>query len=150
MGEAQEDVVLRLLRLFHSEDIAGQLDAVAECLSADATYQPVVPLAQVHRGRDAIVEELRAQAARYRNCVCDVQAMASTDSVVFTERTDTVTMLADLQQVVVRVVGVFEVDAQGRVSSWREYWDNAAVAREIGIPVESMPTVSASVARQPA
>lgn len=150
MGALQEDVVLRLLRLFHSEDIAEQLEAVGACLAADATYQPVVPLAPLRRGREAIVEELRGQARRYKNCVCDVQAMASTDSVVFTERTDTVTMLAELKQVVVRVVGVFEVNAQGEVSSWREYWDNAAVAREIGIPVESMPTVSASAAPQPA
>jgi limonene-1,2-epoxide hydrolase len=146
----QEDVVLRLLRLFHSEDIAAQLEAVAACLSADATYQPVVPLAELRRGREAIVEELRGQAGRYKNCVCEVQAIASTDTVVFTERTDTVTMLADLKQVVVRVVGVFEVDAAGQVSSWREYWDNAAVARQIGIPVDSMPTVAASAAPQPA
>lgn len=106
--------MLRLLRLFHSEDIAGQLDEVAACLSADATYQPVVPLAQLRQGRDAIVEALRGQAGRYKNCVCRVQALASTDSVVFTERTDTVTMLADLAQVVVRGVGVFEVDEQGQ------------------------------------
>jgi limonene-1,2-epoxide hydrolase len=146
VGAQQEDVVLRLLRLFHSEDIAGQLDEIAACLSAGATYQPVVPLAQLRQGRDAIVEELRGQAGRYKNCICDVQVVASTDSIVFTERTDTVTMLSDLKQVVVRVVGVFEVDARGQVSAWREYWDNAAVAQQIGIPVETMPTVSGSVA----
>lgn len=149
MGARQEDVVLRLLRLFHSEDIAGQLDEVAACLSPQATYQPVVPLALVRQGRAAIVEELRGQAGRYKNCICEVQAIASTKHVVFTERTDTVTMLSDLKQVVVRVVGVFEVDEQGQVFAWREYWDNAAVARQIGIPVESMPTVSATAA-QPA
>lgn len=147
MGAAEEEMVLRLLSVFDAADIAARLDDVAACLADDATYQPVVPLATPRCGRTAVVEELRTQAGRYRNCVCDVQVMASTDSVVFTERTDTVTMLADARQVVVRVVGVFEVDAQGRVSSWREYWDNAAVAQQLGIPVENMPTVAASAGR---
>jgi limonene-1,2-epoxide hydrolase len=145
MGQQQEKVVLELLRLFHAEDIGDQLEAVAECLAPEATYQPVVPLARVQQGRDAIVAELRDQSGRYRNCICDVHRIASTDRTVFTERTDTVTMLVDDKQVVVRVVGVFELDDRQRVVSWREYWDNAAVAREIGIPVESMPTVGLPV-----
>lgn len=144
MGQEQEAVVLEMLRLFHAEDIADNLRALGDHLADDATYQPVVPLAPVRHGRDAILAELREQAGRYKNCICDVHDVASTGRTVFTERTDTVSMLDDGREVVVRVVGVFEVDDQRRVVGWREYWDNAAVARQIGIPVESMPVVAAA------
>ena len=105
-----------------------------------------MPLAQVHQGRAAVVAELRGQAGRYKQCVCRVESVASQGGTVFTERTDPVIMLTDLREVVVRVVGVLELDDQDRVVAWREYWDNAAVALQLGMPVESMPTVAAEVA----
>ncbi|MCU1692312.1 MAG: hypothetical protein JWM64_1403 [Frankiales bacterium] len=139
---SQEQVVRELLALFHAEQIADVLDRVGGLLAPEATYQPVVPLATVHRGRDAVLEELRGQAGRYKECRCVVHAVASVGRTVFTERTDTVTMLSDLRQVEVHVVGVFELDEHDRVVAWREYWDHAAVALQIGVPVESMPVVA--------
>jgi limonene-1,2-epoxide hydrolase len=144
MSSTQESVVRELLRLFAAERIADQLDAVAALLAPEATYQPVVPLAEVHRGREAVLAELRDQSSRYKECVCRVTAVASAGGTVFPSQTDTVTMLADLREVVVRVVGVFELDERDRVVAWREYWDNAAVALQIGVPVEAMPTVAAA------
>jgi limonene-1,2-epoxide hydrolase len=144
MGQEQEKAVQEMLRLLDAEVIADNLEKVGGYLADDCTYQPVVPLATVHKGRDAIVDELRLHSSRYKNCVCDVESIASTDRTVFTERTDTVTMLGDGKKVVVQVVGVFEFDDDNRINAWREYWDNAAVAQQIGVPVESIPVVAAA------
>jgi limonene-1,2-epoxide hydrolase len=91
------------------------------------------------------VAELGQQATRYKECLCRIDTIASTDRVVFTERMDTVTMLADGRQVVARVNAIFELDDDTRVVAWREYWDVLSIARQVGVAAEAMPIVAQRV-----
>jgi limonene-1,2-epoxide hydrolase len=130
--------VLEMLKLFNAEDISTNLDAISTYLRDDATYQPLAPLSRVFHGKADILHELRTQALRYNNCICEVRAAAASAGHVFTERTDTVTQLRDGSTTVVGVVGVFEVDDNGNVMAWREYWDPVSVARQMHIAPEDI------------
>jgi limonene-1,2-epoxide hydrolase len=49
---------------------------------------------------------------------------------VFVERLDWFTM-SD-KHVSIHVVGVFEFDASGKITSWRDYWDSAEIRAKVG------------------
>jgi limonene-1,2-epoxide hydrolase len=115
MGLAQEETVRALLDSY----VAFDRDAVAEQYAEDATlrvvawYEPLV-------GRDAIRKDLDRQADVYTDFRHEIVNIASTDSVVFAERIDTVNMRG--RDVTFHVTGVFEVE-DGKITAWRDYFD---------------------------
>ena len=131
-----EQSVREFLDLFHT----STLDVVAlrSKLADDVRYQPVVPIAPVRQGADAICEELERQYQLYDECRCEILHVAVNGNVVFTERVDTCRQLANGQETTTNVVGVFELDAQGKVISWREYWDGLDCAGQLGIDDKAM------------
>jgi limonene-1,2-epoxide hydrolase len=138
-----EQIVRDFLALFHTEKLDGA--ALRGFLADDARYQPVVPLAPVRQGADAIVAELERQYLLYDECACDILHVAANGSTagrtVFTERVDTVRQLANGQRTTTHVVGVFDLDEAGRVTYWREYWDALDCAGQLGIDDKSMRAV---------
>lgn len=136
MTSPAEQRVRDFLGTFH----AGQLDlaAVGSHLAASARYQPIVPMSAPVFGRDRICAEMDRQYRIYADCQCEIVAIASNGRHVFTERVDRVRQLATGNETVIHVVGVFEVDADGLIASWREYWDAIDCARQIGVTMEQM------------
>lgn len=135
-SEANEGTVRRFLELFNtkSPDVA----ALKACLSPDARYQAIVPLAKMVEGADRICAEIARQYEIYVDCVCDIKHIASAGDTVFTERVDTVRQLSDDRRPVTHVVGIFDLDAEHRITFWREYWDGLAVADAMGIPADTL------------
>ncbi len=131
-----EATVREFLALFHTEALDGA--ALRAMLAPDARYQPVVPIAPVRRGADAIVGELERQYRLYDECACDIRGVAVSGRTVFTERVDTVRQLANGQRTTTHVVGVFDLDENGRIASWREYWDALDCACQLGIDDKAM------------
>lgn len=131
-----ESTVRDFLALFHTQALDGA--ALRGFLADGARYQPIVPLAPVREGADAIVEELERQYALYDECACDILNVAVAGRTVFTERVDTVRQLASGQRTTTHVVGVFDLDATGRVTFWREYWDGLDCAGQLGIDDKTM------------
>lgn len=131
-----ELIVRKFLALFHTNGLdAGALRAM---LADDARYQPLVPIAPVRHGADAIVSELERQYQLYDECACNTLNVAVSGRTVFTERVDTVRQLANGQKTTTHVVGVFDLDAQGRIEWWREYWDGLDCAGQLGIDDKAM------------
>jgi len=58
--------------------------------------------------------------------------MASVGGTVFVERRDLVTI--ESKDVAVHLVGVFEVDDDGKIASWRDYFDSREIATKVGRP----------------
>ena len=137
MGAPQEAVVRQCLALFHS---TGQPDMaqIAPLFAEDAYYHARVPRSPVKQGRVALLDELGMQFSRYKECQCEILAMASNERHVFTERRDHVTMLQADRRIYSSVNAVFELDAQLRIVAWREYWDAGDIARQLGITVEQL------------
>ena len=142
----------------HEQMVRGFLDALhvsdpdfavltEGLLAEDARYVPLLPLRAPVRGRAAIRTELERQYDFYTECRCDIIALASDDRFVFTERVDRVTLRGDGREVVVRVCGVFEFDDRGLVTSWREYYDSADMAEQLGLTPQEFADHMRSYAR---
>ncbi len=121
MNAAAERQVTEFLSLFDAEDL--DFAKLGSFLSEDARYLNRVRHAEPLKGLAAIEAELRGQYSRYKDCACTIHNVASSDTQVFTERTDEVTMRHDGKRVAVLLCGVFEVDEANRITYWREYWD---------------------------
>src|SRR4026209_1306099 len=89
--------------------------------SADAVYHNI-PIAPVS-GRDAIAATLRGFIDPATDAEFEVLALAGTGRVVLTGRIDRFTING--KKIAIPVMGRFEIDAQGKISAWRDYFDLA-------------------------
>src|SRR3546814_15274739 len=62
-------------------------------------------------------------------------AIVSSNNHVVLERTDYVTVTQNQRRAGVRICAVFEFDAVGKITAWREYWDKAHCAEQMGFTV---------------
>src|SRR5579864_3587780 len=116
MTEREEQIVRDFLDVFEEGDIAGS----ARCFARDASYrmnawnEPIV-------GVDAIRAEFLRQEGLWSDFRFDLLNIASTGSVVFTERVDRGQWRG--KDMAVHVAGVFEIDEDGKITAWRDYYD---------------------------
>ena len=95
--------------------------------SEDAVYHNI-PIAPV-QGRDAIAATLRGFLDPASDAEFEVLAIAGEGRAVLTERIDRFTING--KQIALPVMGAFEVDAQGKISAWRDYFDLAQFTKQI-------------------
>ena len=132
-----EATVLAFLDGLHDLD-TPDLERALSGFADDAVYWSLVPRRAPMRGRATIIAELGQQFQRYRECVCEMVAVASNDRYVFTERRDHVTMIGFDQRIFSSVNAVFEFDEHGRIVEWREYWDALDIATQLGLNPDQM------------
>lgn len=130
MADSQQDAV----RAFVGE-LEGPgwnvdlIERVLRRMSSEARYQvyawerPVV-------GQEAIKRELQRQTPHFSDLRCEILNIASKDSTVFIERLDTMTTKNG--PLTIHVAAVFEVDDEGRIISWREYYDSKEITTQVG------------------
>lgn len=144
MSDANEAHVNAFLDKFH-EDAKPDFGALLSTyFSEDAHYQPLVPMRKPVQGRDAIRAELERQYEFYNECTCTIHSIGSSDTKVFTERTDTVTLNHDGKRVETRLNAVFDIDADGRISGWREYYDSGDLVKKLGVTLEQFEAIMAA------
>jgi hypothetical protein len=107
---------------------AAQIDRMLECLSPVATYH-VFAWEEPFVGHDAIRDELARQAPLFSGTSIEIVNVASVGQTVFVQRIDTVTM--DGRRIPTHVVGVFDVDADGKIEYWRDYLDSREIAVQL-------------------
>ncbi len=114
-------VVEALVAAFNRRDTA----AIADLLADDVVCAGI-PLEPAH-GRAAtmamLAPFLAAEAIDWR-----ILAIAANGNVVFTERDDRF-RFARQDWTSVRAAGIFEIDADGRIAAWRDYFDLAELQR---------------------
>lgn len=131
-----EQIVREFLALFHTDKL--DVTEMRARLADDARYQGIVPIAPVRHGADAIVEEFERQYQLYDECACETLNLAVCGNTVFTERVDTVRQIATGQATTTHVAGVFDLDDDGKITWWREYWDGLDCAGQLGIDDKKM------------
>lgn len=131
MSRTTEAPVLRLLELLGQGDLATHGDEIAGLFAEDAWYEMQVPAPEKIHGRAAILGELQRQAGHYSDLVCEMVTLVSDDRVVVTERIDRFTIPGTGKRVANALSAVFEVGAAGLITAWREYWDMAALTRQM-------------------
>ena len=130
MGVEQEQLARAFILEFECERVDPvRVEAVLDRMAADAYYY-VFAWEEPFVGRDAIRDELLRQAAFYRDGRFEILNVGSVGQTVFIERIDWVTM--NDKRAGFHVVGVFEVDAHGKIASWRDYVDSREIATKVG------------------
>jgi limonene-1,2-epoxide hydrolase len=64
--------------------------------------------------------------------------VVSTDRIVVTERVDHVTMLHSGVRVSNPLLAIFELNDDGLIGAWREYWDALSLSKRMGVSPEHM------------
>lgn len=96
------------------------MDAMLAMLSDDVIWHniPMPPT----EGKPAVKAAVDAFMANIEGCYWEVHAIAENANVVLTERTDNFTF-ANGHTASIRVMGTFELDGEGRIARWRDYFD---------------------------
>ena len=108
-----------MIRKFLACFPASDVDEVVGLFSEDAVY--VDGPRGVHRGINAIRTELQSQLAMVPNTTVDIKTLAANGGTVLTERVDNCEIAG--KSIGFEVVGVFDVDSEGRITRWRDYYD---------------------------
>ncbi|MCW2527054.1 MAG: putative terpene synthesis protein [Pseudonocardiales bacterium] len=107
--------------------------SVVELFTPDVTYLvgPEIPL--VH-GRAGLLAEFARQAPTFRDLEITVKAIVSDGAQVVTERVDTMTFSHNGVRASNPLLALFEVDENGLIGSWREYWDMQSLGKSLSAP----------------
>jgi limonene-1,2-epoxide hydrolase len=99
-----------------------------------------VPGGPTLRGRKAIRKDIERQVTWARYMRCGTLHLASVGPVVITERLDN--FVSNGTTIEHALVAVFEVDADGRIARWREYFDTKDVERQLESAAVTVPRVA--------
>jgi limonene-1,2-epoxide hydrolase len=125
-----EQIVVDFIHAAYGERM--DIDAMTALMADDFVWQLHVPLSPVVVGRDAARAELEKHNELSTGMIegSEIRTIASNNDTVVIERIDVNAM----NGVAVKfyVPAIFEV-RDGAITHWREYWDTAYVARQLGI-----------------
>ncbi|MDB5423631.1 MAG: hypothetical protein JWQ29_1047 [Phenylobacterium sp.] len=109
-------------------------DTVLSALAENCAYWALTPVSPQVIGAPAIVADLKRQFALGGDLESgEPYALVASDNHVVLERTDYVTVAHTQKRAGVRICSVFELDAAGRITAWREYFDQAFCRQQLGI-----------------
>ncbi len=106
-------------------------ELILSLMDPDAEWTLWVPGGTVQRGHDAISAEIDRQAPMMQFLDCHIRFIASAGPTVVTERTDHFIFMD--KPVSFNLVAIFELNDDGKIRAWREYFDTATVVSEMGI-----------------
>ncbi|MDB5686331.1 MAG: hypothetical protein JWR77_920 [Rhizorhabdus sp.] len=135
MGVREEAIALEFIGYFR-DTWPADFDAPLRLVSEDCYYQSIVPTTDPICGKAAIKAKWERIKAQYGDQRHDMKGVASSDTLVFTERTDW--SHTNGKWVSIPLVAVFEIGPDGKIVAWREYLDGGNVARQIGMDVKDL------------
>ncbi len=130
MGAREEEIVQEFMAAWgDGVQETPDIDRIVSMLSRDAVWQLWVPGGPTLRGREAIRKDIARQLTFSNTMQCGTIHITSNDRVVFTERLDHFD--SNGIRVDHALVAVFEIDEEGRICAWREYFDPGDVNRQL-------------------
>jgi limonene-1,2-epoxide hydrolase len=125
-----EQIVLHFVHAAYGRRM--DIDAMTALMADDFVWQLHVPLSPVVVGRDAARAELEKHNELATGMIegSEIRSVVSSSDTVVVERVDVNAMNG--VTVTFYVTAIFEVH-DGAITHWREYWDTAHVARQLGI-----------------
>jgi limonene-1,2-epoxide hydrolase len=136
MGAQQEAVVREMLNAWGDGDRGADIARIVSCFAEDARWTLYMPDGPTLVGRAAIGAELARQAAYVDQVQSQIMLVASSDDMVVAERRDRFTRNG--RPIARSVAGAFEIDAQGLITAWRDYFDGLDFARQAGVSPDLM------------
>lgn len=138
MGLRQEEIIREFCTAWGDGTATSrpQLDTILNMMSEDAVWQLWVPGGPVIRGRAALRDEIQRQMSYVTHNHCVIRNIVSSDSIVMTERDDYA--VSSGKPMPHSMVAVYELDAEGKITAWREYLDTADLAKKKGVALEQV------------
>jgi limonene-1,2-epoxide hydrolase len=122
MAGRYEQIAIDFMDCWRRFDLEDAVSRISEdCVfTPDIKAEPVV-------GRAAI----RALWAKYMESMktysMEVRSVLASDRLVYLERVERV--LGSVNgEMALPIVGVYELDAEGKITAWRDYWDTSMVS----------------------
>jgi limonene-1,2-epoxide hydrolase len=119
VSDSAESLVRKFLAAWKRSDP----DELVSFFSDDAVWTDSTR--GVFRGIDAIRAELQSAVKMVPSVTCDVNTLVANAGTVITERVDSFRIQGEPFDL--EVAGVFEVDSNGRINRWREYYDRKSI-----------------------
>ena len=107
--------------------VAGDHAGAGELVADDLEYDNV-PIGK-NVGRDALLAFLAMMTDGVDELVFETHRQITSGNVVMNERTDK--FRVGTQWITLPVAGVFEIDADGRIALWRDYFDYATMQKQM-------------------
>lgn len=125
-----EKIVIDFIHAAYGERM--DIDAMTALMAEDFVWQLHVPLSPIVRGREAARAELEKHSTLSTGMIegSEIRTIVSDGDNVVLERVDVNAMNG--VTVTFYVTAIFEV-RDGAITHWREYWDAAHVAQQLGI-----------------
>jgi limonene-1,2-epoxide hydrolase len=123
MSESAESVIRTYLAAWRRSDV----DELCSFFTDDAVYTDGPR--GVHRGIDAIRAELGAMVKMIPSTDIDTKTLVANGGTVMVERVDNFDIAG--KPFDMDVAAVFEVDNDGRITRWREYYDLKSIQDRI-------------------
>jgi limonene-1,2-epoxide hydrolase len=107
------------------------IDKIVGMFAENGEWVLSVPAGPTIRGRAAIRAEIERQGQFVSHMQCGILKLISSDSTVVTERLDHFTMRD--KRIAHALTAIYELDQAGKILSWREYFDTADMAQQLGM-----------------
>ncbi|MFL0355288.1 nuclear transport factor 2 family protein [Erythrobacter sp. GH1-10] len=106
---------------------SGDMEAMYAMCAEEVVWHniPMDPI----EGKAAMREAVAGFMVGVATCDWDIHAIAANGNTVLTERTDGFAM-KDGRSAALRVMGTFEIGADGLITAWRDYFDMGEFQRE--------------------
>jgi limonene-1,2-epoxide hydrolase len=117
-------------------------EAIGRALSDDVTWQLWLPGGPVLSGKEAVLADIERQLHFATHMRCSVITMTSDDKTVVTERLDT--FRSGDRVIEHSLCAVFEIDDEGKIAAWREYFDVADLDRQLREASATVPRVGSA------
>ena len=108
-----------------------KIDLIIEMFAEDGEWRLWLPGGPVIKGRAALRAEIERQCEFSTYLQCGITKIVASGSTVVTERVDHFTM-HDIR-VEHALMAIYDLDAEGKITSWREYFDTADIAAQLGM-----------------
>ncbi len=130
MGQKQEAIVREFLAAWGDGERVPDVDKIASMFAPNGHWALYIPGGPVITGRDAIRTAIHRQLSYVSFPSCGIVKMLSTDTLVATERVDH--FIRNGKTVDHALMAMFELDADGLITAWREYFDTYDLSRQTG------------------
>ena len=106
---------------------SGDMEAMFDMCAEDVVWHniPMDPIS----GKAAMREAVAGFMINVEACAWETHSIAANGNTVLTERTDGFTLKSG-GKAALRLMGVFEIDEDGKIAAWRDYFDMAEFQRE--------------------
>jgi limonene-1,2-epoxide hydrolase len=144
MGAVQEEIVVRFMDAWSNGGAeTPDIETIMSMFADDIEWALWIPGGPTLRGKDAVRKDIERQITWAKFMRCGPSHIASVGNVVFTERVDNfVTNGTTIEH---HLVAVFELNDDGKISAWREYFDTKDIDRQLAATKIVVPKVAKPV-----